>query len=148
MNVQVVEQEASWWPTASVGTRKPRVLLAEDDPDMLQMVAWMLRNENYDVIEASDGVDLLRRIQAASWGERQYAFDAIVSDINMPDLTAVEVVAAISSKNPLPPFVLITAFRDPRARAEARALGAVAVLDKPLDWRKLRRAVRAAVGRQ
>jgi CheY-like chemotaxis protein len=125
--------------------RKPRVLVVDDDPDMRRLVVWRLRSDGYDVVEAADGVDLLRILQSSIWRDGPDPLDAIVSDIQMPDLTAFEVLGALPDREYGPPVVLMTAYGADRARPEGSALGAVAVLGKPLDWSKLRASVRRAV---
>jgi CheY-like chemotaxis protein len=115
----------------------PRILLAEDDPDMRRLVAAMLRRDGYQVAQVSSGVSMLRRMPES--------FDAIVSDIQMPDLTALEVLEALRCRDITTPVVLMTAYGSDDARNEAEALGAFAVLDKPLDWSALRTTVRQAV---
>jgi len=126
-------------PRFRLAARPPRILLAEDDPDMRGLVAWALRKDGYEVIEASDGVGLLVECAMRAGDD---ALDMIISDVRMPDLTALEVLSALRCRDFPTPIVLITAYGDPRTRAEARALGAITVLDKPLDLTKLRATVR------
>ena len=128
--------------------RKTHVLLVEDDDDMRRLVAAVLDADGYDVVQAGSGVAMLRRIEAAIWNGRPDYFDAVVADIQMPDLTALEVLEALRLRDISTPAVLMTAYGSRDARAEARALGAVTLLAKPLDWDQLRAAVRKAVRRR
>lgn len=122
----------------------PRVLVAEDDPDMRRLIATSLRMAGNKVVEATDGIDVLDRMETTIRDLCPDAFDVIVSDINMPGLSGLDVLAALRCTHWTTPVVLITAFGDEETRAEARELGAAAVLDKPLDPEALRSAVRAA----
>lgn len=127
----------------SVVPKKQRALLVEDDADMRRLLGWMLRKEGFEVVEGDGGVDLLdwmNRTCSAPW---DHFFDLIVSDINMPDLTAIEVMAALRCRAVSAPVILITAFGDAETRREARELGVCAVLDKPLAREDLRAALRA-----
>lgn len=124
-------------PGTFVAGMAPRILLAEDDPDMRGLVATILRRDGYQVVAVSNGVAMLRQMPED--------FDAIVSDIQMPDLTALEVLEALRCRDIATPVVLMTAYGSETARIEASALGAFAVLDKPLDWEALRTTVRQAV---
>ncbi len=124
---------------------RSRVLLVEDDVDMRRLVACMLRKDGYDVTEVEDGVGLLRHLQSATWPTPRAPFDAIVSDIQMPDLTAVEVMDALPGRRCDVPIILMTAYGDADAQREALALGAAAVLQKPLDWQQLRTTLQAVV---
>jgi two-component system response regulator GlrR len=132
-------------PPITDSARRPRVLLAEDDADMRRLVGLVLRMAGYNVVEADSGVMLLRRIELAASRGNQPAYDAIVSDVYMPDLTAIEVLEALQSRDLAIPSVLITAYGNDETRSEARSLGVVDVLEKPLDWSALRSAVQKAV---
>ena len=126
----------------------PRVLVAEDDPDMRRLIATSLRMAGNKVVEATDGIDVLDRMETMIRDLCPDAFDVIVSDVNMPGLSGLDVLAALRCTHWTTPVVLITAFGDEETRAEARELGAAAFLDKPLDPEALRSAVRDAARAQ
>jgi len=122
-----------------------RVLLIEDDADQRRLIAWMLRGEGCDVVEADSGVDLLSWIGLATSPARRPDYDAIVSDVNMPDMTAMEVLAGWRYGSWTTPLILVTASTDPKLRTEALALGVADVLTKPLHPSDLRRALAKAI---
>jgi CheY-like chemotaxis protein len=126
-------------PHASGGRRQ--VLVAEDDPSLRRLIVTVLRDAGYDVVEAADGPELLERIEALA--KRQVPSDAfvVVSDVKMPGLTGLDVLAILRCASARTPVVLITAFGDAETHAEARELGAVRVLDKPFDLDVLRAVV-------
>jgi CheY-like chemotaxis protein len=138
------EPSTSFGVATAVSARKPRVLVAEDDEDMRRLVTGVLRQDGYDVIQAADGIGLLRCIDAATEQGRP-PFDAIVSDIQMPDLTALDILGSLTCRDMVTPVIFITAYNDDETRAEARALGALAVIDKPIHWAELRRAIHKAI---
>ena len=127
---------------ATSGHRSGRILVAEDDVHMRRLVATILRSSGYRVVEACDGAEILDRIESTIWADRQDLFGAIVSDMNMPALTGLDVLAALRCTAVDTPFILITAFGDDSVRAEAAALGAAAVLDKPFEVEDLLRVIR------
>ena len=111
-----------------------RVLLVEDDPEMRRLVAAVLAREGCEVTQARDGIGLLRRIEAELWSDSPQEFDVIVSDIQMPDLTAIEVLEALRYRDVSTPVVLMTAYgseewapRGARARGGGDAGQAVRV---------------------
>ena len=124
-----------------------RILLAEDDTELRALIAVELRQDGYEVIEAADGAELLDWIESSIRANRRDYFAAIVSDIRMPGLSGLDVLAALHCAYWVTPVILITAFGDPETHAEARELGAVAVFDKPFDLAELRRALSAVVSR-
>src|SRR5262245_15628059 len=148
MEAQVIEQAAipNLIPPYRAEThRGGRILLAEDDVQMRRLVAAVLRSAGHRVVEASDGTEVLERIESTIWRDRQDLFGVIVADMNMPALTGLDVLAALRSANVNTPFILITAYGDAGIRAEAEWLGACAVLDKPFLFEDLQRAVAAAL---
>ena len=118
------------------------MLLAEDDPAFRLLIASVLEQEGYEVVEAADGVALLANIEAtlALRRERADSF-LIVADIRMPGLTGLDVLAILRCANRATPVILITAFGDEATHAEGHELGAAAVLDKPFNVEELRSKV-------
>jgi CheY-like chemotaxis protein len=123
-----------------------RLLVGDDDEDARRLIAAALRRKGYDVVEASDGLELLARIEATAvtFGKGEKGFDAIVADDQMPHLTGLDVLAALGCARFEVPFILVTAFADRETHAEARALGATACLEKPFRIDELDAAIEAA----
>jgi DNA-binding response OmpR family regulator len=117
------------------------VLLADDDRDMRMMLAAALREDGFEVTEIGDGSELFQTVHAwLRYGDRR-EIDAIVTDIRMPAFSGLEVLAEVRALDTSLPVILITAFGDRQTHAEARALGADAVFDKPFDVDDLRTAL-------
>jgi CheY-like chemotaxis protein len=119
------------------------ILLAEDDPTMRELVATVLRADGYGVLEASDGAELLARIEAAiaDPGRRAPPISLLVSDVRMPGMSGLDVLALLRCGHWTTPVILVTAFPEAAVRWEAMQLGATAVLEKPVDIDVLRAAV-------
>jgi CheY-like chemotaxis protein len=107
-----------------------RVLLAEDDREMRSLLASTLRAEGYEVTECGNGDELVDRIVTPSPG---VDFELIISDVRMPGHSGLELLDAGRQLQGFPPMILITAFGSDSLHAQARRLGALAVLDKPFD---------------
>ena len=141
-----IEHDMTSPSLAAASSHRPgRILVAEDDVQMRRLIATILRNSGYRVVEACDGAEVLDRVESTIWADRHDIFGAIVSDMNMPALTGLDVLAALRRTAVDTPFILITAFGSHGVRTEAAALGAAAVLDKPIDMGELRRVVQAAL---
>ena len=139
------QEQACIAPLDTVQARHTRrVLLIEDDADQRRLIAWMLRGQGCDVVEAESGVDLLSWIGLATSSPRA-DYDAIVSDVHMPDMTAMEVLAGWRYGSWTTPLILVTASTDPKLRSEALALGVADVLTKPLHPADLGRALAKAI---
>jgi len=119
----------------SVSTRKntPRVLLAEDDNDMRTLLAWSLRKYGYEVVECTDGVQLLDNLSSFFFLEETAAFNLIISDIRMPGVTGLEVLEGMHEYKTFPPIILITAFGDEETHTQAHQFGVTAIFDKPFN---------------
>ena len=119
-----------------------RVLIAEDDEEMRLMLAMTLRRDGFEVTEARNGLELLDQIAPWLAGlEPPVPIDVIISDVQMPCFTGLEILEGLSEVRCKPAVILITAFGDPRTHAAARSLGAAATFDKPFDLDDLRSAL-------
>ena len=116
---------------------KDRILifLADDDAAMRQMLASSLRSQGYQVDECEDGAQLLRRLQASQTGRPCPRL--VISDVQMPGATGLDVLHWLQRWLPSVPTILITAFGDARTHERANELGATLVLDKPFDLARL-----------
>ena len=133
-------------PRAPQGRRRLRVLLAEDDAEMRQLLVWALRQDGYEVIEARDGAECVGYAQPWVFrGRRVEPPDVIVSDVRMPGWSGLEMLGILRAGEAVIPVILITAFGAPEAYVEAWRLGAAAVLNKPFEMDDLRRTIRDAV---
>ena len=130
-------------PAIGLVPTKQRILVADDDPDLRALIASGLRRAGYDVVEACNGMEAIDHIAPTVWTRRD-GFKAIVSDVCMPDLTGLDLLAALRCTRFETPVILMTAFGDEEVRAEARSLGATAVLDKPFNLGELHAAVQKA----
>ena len=125
-----------------VRTAYPRVLLADDDGALRNLIAATLRADGYSVVEVSDGTELLDLIGSLLLFDADAdPLDLIISDFQMPGFSGLDVLADLRSCGLRTQVLLITAFGSEEVRAQARRLGAVAVMDKPFGMDDLRAAV-------
>ncbi|MCC7415495.1 MAG: sigma-54-dependent Fis family transcriptional regulator [Acidobacteria bacterium] len=118
--------------------RPPRILVADDERSMRELLAIVLRREGYEVLLAESGraaVALLEREPV----------DILISDIKMPDLSGVEVLRAAKKIDQDILGIMITAFASTESAIEAMRLGACDYLSKPFDVDLLRMKVREKI---
>jgi two-component system, response regulator, stage 0 sporulation protein F len=128
-------------------SHKLRVFLAEDDPDLRQMIASALRRDGHFVLEARDGVSLLMDIGHVYWGsEPDSTPSLVITDVRMPERDGISILRGLRRHAWCPPFILITGFGDEELHAQASELGAQAVFDKPFDLDDLRALVLRIAG--
>lgn len=123
----------TWWARALPEPKSPRVLLAEDDPDLRALLAQAFRSRDFEVTECVDGPALVSRLGTFVLFGPPAGFDLVVSDIRMPGATALEILEGMRECEGVPPVILITAFPSESTGVAARQLGVAAVFEKPFD---------------
>jgi DNA-binding response OmpR family regulator len=113
-------------------TIRPLVLIADDDPDILELVSLTLERDGYDVAQARNGEEALR---IAS--ERQ--IHLAVLDLMMPGIDGYEVTRRLraGTTDDRLPILILSAFAEDRQAAQALAAGADAYMRKPFSPREL-----------
>lgn len=120
-----------------------RILLAEDDDAMRNMIQQVLTRAGHTVVALEDGFELADYVELIRQRGGLEAPDLILSDVRMPGRTGLEVLAQVRARGLTCPVLLLSAFADDPTREEARRLGAQALLDKPVDMDELKAAVAA-----
>ena len=119
-------------------TLPTKILVAEDQPAMRHLIAQLLRERGYDVVEVGDGAMLWEELHAALRDDDNPSeVELIISDIRMPNVSGLEVLKLMRDERTARPVILITAFGDAATIAEAERLGASRVFSKPFDLREL-----------
>ncbi|HEY1535071.1 MAG TPA: response regulator [Polyangiaceae bacterium] len=123
-----------------------RVLVAEDDPEMRDMVATLLRIDGWEVSTVANGMGLVTALALASMTRfPKDGFDLIVTDVRMPGLTGMSAITRLRDVGYSTPVITITAFPDQALREQARALD-ILVLEKPFKLGDLREAANCFLG--
>ena len=125
-----------------------RLLLAEDDFELRELLACVLRADGLEVVEARDGNELWELLSGETASEGAQPFALVVSDVRMPGLTAFDVLARLQRTLTRTPVILITAFGDHTTHSRALRLGASRVFDKPFDCDALLEAVHETLHQQ
>lgn len=133
--------------TAETKTRPARLLLAEDDLELRELLAYVLRADGHEVVEARDGHELLA-VLSMGFERGHDPFALVVSDVRMPGLTAFDVLTRLQRALTDTPVILITAFGDQTTHLRAHRMGACRVFDKPFDFDDLRAAVHETLHQQ
>jgi len=116
-----------------------KILLVEDDPDILDLTAYVLRRERFVVVEATDGAQALRR-----WKTDRP--DLVIMDLGLPGLDGFEVLRRIREEDQTPVLV-ITGRKDAHDVLRCFNLGSDDFVPKPFEHRELTARVRAILRR-
>src|SRR5919199_3724724 len=106
-----------------------KVLLVDDDPDLLDVTSYALRREGHQVIPVPDGVQALRRWQTE-------APDIVLLDVGLPRLSGFEVCRTIRAQSRTP-VILLTAHKEEEEVVRGFGLGADDYVTKPFSHRQL-----------
>jgi DNA-binding NtrC family response regulator len=117
---------------------RERILVVDDDPSILRLVTTILRRANYDVDTAVNGRVALEKISAT-----EYA--AVVLDLMMPEVSGLDVLAGLQSRDRQPGFVVIMSAASPDLIADAVNRNVFAALRKPFEIEELVETVRACI---
>jgi EAL domain-containing protein (putative c-di-GMP-specific phosphodiesterase class I)/ActR/RegA family two-component response regulator len=126
---------------ASSANQKGRVLIVDDDDPLREAYSELLRDEGYEVEAAADSnaaIDVLDLLQRSE-------LDVVLSDIQMPGMSGVELLRAVRERDLDLPVVLMTGHPTVETAARAVEHGALRYLLKPVKMDALLRAVGDAV---
>jgi two-component system, NtrC family, response regulator AtoC len=122
-------------------TAAPAVLVADDDPVALDLLAEVLAGEGYRVRAAAGGEECLRLAEA----ER---FDLAIVDLRMPGVDGLGVIRRLASLQPGTPGLILTAFATIDTAVEAIREGACDYLSKPFSMEEIKAVVRRILENQ
>ncbi|HET7566507.1 MAG TPA: response regulator transcription factor [Gaiellaceae bacterium] len=118
----------------------PRILLADDEPDIVAPVGYALRADGFEVDAVGDGEEALA---AARSGD----YDLVILDVMMPKLSGTDVCRALRAES-IVPIIMLTAKDAEIDRVLGLELGADDYVTKPFSTRELSSRIRAVLRRR
>ena len=121
-----------------------RMLVADDDPAILRLIATILEKENFNVVMARDGREAYKILQADP------NFTAAILDVVMPHISGPELVRFMKSEDRLKriPVMMMTAEQDPKLSSDSFSAGAVVFLPKPFTTAQLQIMLQMLIGKK
>jgi len=123
------------------------ILVVDDEPDVEMLFRQQFRHDlragRFTMEFAQSGDMALQRIADAAG----VSIILILSDINMPGMTGLELLPRAKAARPAVPVIMITAYGDAETKRQALEKGAEALLTKPLDFSTLRNEIDVRVER-
>jgi len=121
-----------------------RMLVADDDPAILRLIATILEKENFNVVTARDGREAYKILQADP------NFTAAILDVVMPHISGPELVRYMKSEDRLKriPVMMMTAEQDPKLSSDSFSAGAVVFLPKPFTTAQLQIMLQMLIGKK
>ncbi|MGU3417764.1 response regulator [Methylobacterium sp. D54C] len=114
------------------------ILVVDDEPDVTDLFRQQFRRElragRFAMAFAHSAAEALERIK----GSNEPSLILMLSDINMPGMTGLELLPLVRAARPDVPVIMITAYGDAETREKVRAAGAVGLITKPIDFAVLK----------
>jgi CheY-like chemotaxis protein len=122
------------------------ILVVDDEPDVEDLFRQQFRRDiragRFVMEFAQSGIDALARIGNA----QDVSLILILSDINMPGMSGLELLPRARAARPDVPVIMITAYGDAETKRKALESGAEALLTKPIDFAVLRGEIDVRIG--
>jgi CheY-like chemotaxis protein len=126
------------------GTENRRMLVADDDPAILRLIATILEKENFTVVTARDGREAYKILQTDA------DFTAAILDVVMPHISGPELVRYMKTEERLKriPVMMMTAEQDPKLSSDSFSAGAIVFLPKPFTTAQLQIMLQMLIGKK
>ncbi|MGD9096848.1 MAG: response regulator [Desulfobacterales bacterium] len=116
-------------------TKSARMLIIEDNEEVLRSLKKYFTKKDYDVVTASNGLDGLKAFETDIDG-----FDLVITDLVMPNISGVAIIAMVKKKSPKTPVIAITGWGE-HPEALATEAHADLVLEKPIELDRMDRFI-------
>ncbi len=117
--------------------RKIKILIADDDPVLLQLLPAQIESEDFTISTTVNGESVLKAL-------RKEVFDVILLDVNLPDISGVQVLSKIREAEDAPEVIMLTADRSLETGVEAMRRGAYDYITKPAEPEQVKAVIHKA----
>jgi DNA-binding response OmpR family regulator len=114
-----------------------RLLIVEDDRNACDALAELMESEGYRVTTAADGSAALAELSA-------HTFGVVITDLQMPRMGGLQLLREMRARKLSPSIIVMTARGTEAAEQQARQLGAIGFVHKPVDLGELIALVQSA----
>ena len=115
-----------------------KILVVDDELSMQEFLAIMLRKEGHLPTCSGSGEDAVKKLSSQE-------FDAVITDLNLPNLDGIGVLREVRDRQPGTPVIMITAYATARTAIDALKLGAYDYVMKPFNVDELKNIVANAL---
>lgn len=118
-----------------------KILAVDDSISIRKSISFILGQESYDVTEAEDGADGLKKAKTDKFG-------LIITDINMPNMDGITLIKELrnTAEYKFTPIIVLTTENQDSKMQEGRAAGATGWIVKPFSSEKLIAVVKKILG--
>ncbi|MGV3523524.1 MAG: response regulator transcription factor [Candidatus Sericytochromatia bacterium] len=119
---------------------RPKILVIDDEPDVLVLVERILTEENYQVQTAETAEDALQKLE-------EDLPTIVVADINLPGMNGLDFFKLVKNRHPQIPFVFLSGLTDEFDKVLGLELGAEDYITKPFSVREFKARVKVVLRR-
>jgi two-component system chemotaxis response regulator CheY len=118
-----------------------RIMVVDDSASIRQMIKFTLSSAGYDVIEAADGLDAMKKLN----GDPVHL---IIADINMPNMDGIELIRKVRAHegHKFTPIIVLTTESQIALKEEGKAAGATGWIVKPFTQSQLLLVIKKVLG--
>jgi DNA-binding response OmpR family regulator len=120
----------------AVVSREPKLLLADDDPSVRDLISRILSFLGYEVMVANNGLEAGTLFLTGS-------YDLVITDLHMPLMNGWQLSRLIKERSPSTPVIVITGFRDDRYWEEMNMNWVDAIVMKPFKVKEFGRTIQS-----
>src|ERR1051325_2755946 len=115
-----------------------RILVIDDDPNVLDLTRFHLQKEGFEVLTAESGEDGLRLLAGS-------LFNVALTDLRLPDIDGIELVKRCKEVSPDTEIIIITGYSSIGKAVEAAHAGAFHFVEKPINYEELLLLINKAI---
>jgi len=117
------------------------IMTVDDSASVRQMVSFTLRDAGFEVIEAVDGRDAMKKLGATP-------VHMMITDLNMPNMDGIELIRSVRANSSCRfiPIIMLTAESQPEKKQEGKTAGATGWITKPFKPDQLLAVIRKVLG--
>src|SRR5215470_5178873 len=119
---------------------KAKVLVIDDDPEMLDLARFHLEKNGYEVTSAETGTQGLRVVA-------EHRPEVVLTDLKLPDIDGIELVTKLKESSPATEVIMITGYGAVTEAIEATKAGAFYFMPKPVEFEELMALIERAIER-
>ncbi len=108
-----------------------KLLLADDENDIREVIEDRLNSWGFDVVTATTGAEALEKINSEK-------FDGVLLDVKMPEMSGIEVLEKVRQRDTDLPIIIVTSSTSRDAAIGSLAKGANEFILKPFEWEELK----------
>ena len=122
-------------------TMNKRIMVVDDSASMRQLIKFTLSGAGYDVIEAVDGLDAMKKLNG-------HQVHLIIADINMPNMDGIELIrkVRIHREHKFTPIIVLTTESQKSLKEEGKVAGATGWIVKPFTQKQLLMVIEKVLG--